>query len=182
MSRSGVTIERGTLAVVTRTVIFSHGKDSEPWGTKIVALAEVARQCGFAVESIDYRGLDTVEARLAKLLTVGRTLPPHPVLVGSSLGGFLAAAASLPLGAQGLFLMAPAFDLPGLPPTPQTAACPTVVVHGWRDDIVPVDKGLAFARTRGALTHVVDDDHRLHASLPRIAGWLRDFLNSLPPA
>jgi len=27
---------------------------------------------------------------------------------------------------------------------------------------------------------VVDDDHRLHATLPRIAGWLRDFLTSDP--
>jgi hypothetical protein len=30
------------------------------------------------------------------------------------------------------------------------------------------------------LLHVVDDDHRLHATLPRIAGWLRDFLRSNP--
>jgi pimeloyl-ACP methyl ester carboxylesterase len=163
-----------------RTVVFSHGKDSEPWGTKILALAAVARDCGCRVESVDYRGIDTVEGRLAKLLEVCRDLPPQPVLVGSSLGGFLAAAASRPLGAAGLFLMAPAFDLPGLPSTPAVAACPTVVVHGWRDDVVPVEKGLAFARAQGALLHVVDDDHRLHATLPRIAGWLRDFLRSNP--
>jgi hypothetical protein len=53
------------------------------------------------------------------------------------------------------------------------------VVHGWRDDIVPVAKGLAFADSQRALTYLVDDDHRLHTSLPRIAGWLRDFLGSL---
>ena len=160
-----------------RTVVFSHGKDSEPWGTKIMALAAIARESGCRVESIDYRGIDTVEGRLATLLESCRDLP-RPLLVGSSLGGFLAAAASKPLDAAGLFLMAPAFDLPGLPPTPEVAVCPTVVVHGWRDDIVPVEKGISFARAQGALLHVVDDDHRLHASLPRIAGWLRDFLNS----
>lgn len=159
-------------------VVFSHGKDSEPWGTKIVALADIARECGHAVESIDYRGIDTVEGRLAKLLESCRALPSSPILIGSSLGGFLAAAASQPLAASGLFLMAPAFDLPGLPRTPVVAVCPTVVVHGWRDDVVPIDKGLAFARAHGALLHAVDDDHRLHASLPRIAGWLRDFLTT----
>lgn len=163
-----------------RTVVFSHGKDSEPWGTKILALAAVARDCGCRVESVDYRGIDSVEGRLTKLLETGRDLPPRPILVGSSLGGFLAAAASQPLDAAGLFLMAPAFDLPGLPATPVVAACPTVVIHGWRDDIVPVEKGLAFARAQRALLHVVDDDHRLHASLPQIAGWLRDFLTSGP--
>jgi alpha-beta hydrolase superfamily lysophospholipase len=101
------------------------------------------------------------------------------VLVGSSLGGFLSAAASIEVRARGLFLMAPAFDLPGLPPTPAVERCPTVVVHGWGDDVVPVEKGLAFARAQGALMHLVDDDHRLHASLPRMTGWLRDFLGGL---
>ena len=162
-----------------KTIVFSHGKDSEPWGTKILALADAARALGWHVESIDYRGIDTVEGRLEKLLLSCRELPPHPVLVGSSLGGFLAAAASRPVHASGLFLMAPAFDLPGLPPTPVVERCPTVVVHGWRDDIVPVEKGLAFARSQRALMHIVDDDHRLHASLPRIVGWLRDFLGAL---
>ncbi len=166
---------------MARIVVFSHGKDSEPWGTKILALAQVAQRCDYAVESIDYRGIDTVEGRLAKLLAACRSLPPRPVLVGSSLGGFLAAAAAAHVGASGLFLMAPAFDLPGLPPTPPALKLPSVVVHGWRDDVVPVDMGIAWARERGALMHLVDDDHRLHASLSDIGGWLRDFLDALRP-
>ncbi len=165
--------------MIGRTIVFSHGKDSEPWGAKILALAEVARARGWHVESVDYRGIDTVDGRLGELLACARDLPAQPVLAGSSLGGFLAAAASRPLQAAGLFLMAPAFELPGLPPTPEVARCPTVVVHGWRDDLVPVEKGLDFARAQGALTHLVDDDHRLHASLPQICGWLDDFLGSL---
>jgi pimeloyl-ACP methyl ester carboxylesterase len=167
----------GTLGPVgVKTIVFSHGKDSEPWGTKIVALAEAARSLRWRVESVDYRGIDSVEGRLEKLLDACRELPPHPVLVGSSLGGYLAAAASRPVSASGLFLMAPAFDLPGLPPTPVAEPCPTVVIHGWRDDVVPVAKGLAFAEKQRALTYLVDDDHRLHATLPRMVGWLREFL------
>ena len=30
-----------------RYVVFSHGKDSEPWGSKIAAMAEIARSEGF---------------------------------------------------------------------------------------------------------------------------------------
>ena len=41
-----------------RFVVFSHGKDSEPWGSKIAAMAEIAREEGFQVESVDYRGID----------------------------------------------------------------------------------------------------------------------------
>lgn len=164
---------------MSQAVVFSHGKDSEPWGHKILALAEVAKARGYAVESVDYRGIESVTARLELLLATCQRLPPAPILVGSSLGGFLAVAASQSVRAQALFLMAPAFDLPGLPPTPQAAACPTVVVHGWQDDVVPVENALVFARAQRALTYLVEDGHRLHDSLPRIERWLDDLLISL---
>jgi pimeloyl-ACP methyl ester carboxylesterase len=160
-------------------VVFSHGKDSEPWGHKILALAEVARAQGYAVESVDYRGIDSVSDRLERLIATCRAFPHAPILVGSSLGGFLSVAASVPVEARALFLMAPAFDLPGLPATPPVASCPTVVVHGWRDDVVPVGKALAFAQAQQATTYLVADDHRLHASLPRIARWFDDLLLTL---
>ena len=163
-----------------RWVVFSHGKESGPWGTKITALAEVARAAGWSVESVDYRGIDSAEGRLEALKAACRALPVPPVLVGSSLGGWLTAAASREVAARGMFLMAPAFDMPGLPPLPPVAECPTVVVHGWQDDIVPVDHGLAFARARRATLHLVDDDHRLTASLPRICRWFGEFLGALP--
>ena len=36
-------------------VIFSHGKESGPWGSKIRALADVAERLGAQVMSVDYR-------------------------------------------------------------------------------------------------------------------------------
>ena len=45
-------------------VVFSHGKESGPWGTKILALADIARASGWRVESVDYRGLESVDDRL----------------------------------------------------------------------------------------------------------------------
>ena len=35
-------------------IIFSHGKESGPWGTKIKRLANVAKRLNCSVESIDY--------------------------------------------------------------------------------------------------------------------------------
>ena len=74
-------------------VVFSHGLDGEPWGTKIVALARVAEARGYAMESVDYRGMEA-PARVEKLIQVAGDLPPPLVLVGSSLGGHVAATAS----------------------------------------------------------------------------------------
>ena len=39
-------------------ICFSHGQESGPWGTKIRAMAEVARSSGWLVESLDYQGID----------------------------------------------------------------------------------------------------------------------------
>ena len=50
--------------------MFSHGKDSEPWGSKIAAMAEIAREEGFHVESVDYRGIDDPQARVTRLLAL----------------------------------------------------------------------------------------------------------------
>ena len=41
----------------TQHIVFSHGQDGEPWGGKIVAMAEVARRHGLQVDSVDYRGI-----------------------------------------------------------------------------------------------------------------------------
>lgn len=167
---------------MTQHVIFSHGKDSEPWGRKILALADIARAAGCSVESVDYRGIDEVDRRLEKLLSVGRASASAPVLVGSSLGAWLSLAAAERLAARALFLMAPAVGLePLLPPLPRLPAidvCPTVIVHGWRDEIVPCDHALRFAAERRATLHVVDDDHRLHASTPQLQRWLAELLGS----
>jgi len=168
----------------SRYVVFSHGKESGPWGKKITAMAETARSAGYAVESIDYRGIDTVEGRVAKLVESCKNLQGERVLVGSSLGGFVATAASSSLRARGLFLMAPALYMDGLPALrPNGVDCPVEIVHGWRDDIVPLEHSLRFAREYGAALHLLDDDHGLHGSIRRIKQLFEYFLVALdlPP-
>ena len=128
-------------------VIFSHGQGSGPWGSKIMAMAEVARAEGFTVESVDYQRIDDPATRVARLREFCRELGVAPILVGSRLGGHVATAVSREVGARGLFLLAPAFYMPGYEQyTPQPAQCPIDIVHGWRDDVVPVQNSVRYAR------------------------------------
>ncbi len=162
------------------TVVFSHGKESGPWGSKITAMAAVARDLGCEALSVDYQGIEDPRVRVEKLIAVGRTLTGSTVLVGSSLGGHVAAAAARPLRARGLYLLAPAFYMPGFEEfTPRDPGCPAEIVHGWRDDIVPVESSIRWAREHRAALHVLDSDHRLQDCIPAICRMLSDFLRSL---
>ena len=163
-----------------RHVVFSHGKESGPWGAKISALADIARVEGWEVESVDYRGLDDPHERVTRLLGYCRESQGRLVLVGSSMGGHVCTAASRLLRAGGLFLLAPAFYMPGFEAqTPVPADCPITIVHGWRDDVVPVDNSIRFAREHHATLHVLDTDHRMQDRIREIGYHFEYFLVTL---
>ncbi len=162
------------------TVVFSHGKESGPWGSKITAMASVVRDLELDAQSVDYRGIDDPAERVRTLLDRAAHFAPPLVLVGSSMGGHVAAAAAGRLRPRGLFLLAPAFYMPGYEQyTPQDVACPCVIVHGWRDDIVPVENSIRWAREHGATLHLLDSGHRLEDCIDSICLWLRAFLDEL---
>ena len=165
---------------IVNTVVFSHGRESGPWGAKITAMAQVVRELNLGVESVDYRGMDDPGRRVEKLLAVGRELKGGIALVGSSMGGHVAAAAASRLEAAALFLLAPAFYMPGYEKyTPQNVAVPTAIVHGWHDDVVPVDNDIRWAREHRATLHVLDSNHRLEDQIDVICILLRNFLSAL---
>jgi pimeloyl-ACP methyl ester carboxylesterase len=159
------------------TVVFSHGKESGPWGRKITAMAALARELGHSVESIDYRGMEDPTARVEKLVAAAARIPKPLVLVGSSMGGHVSAAAAARVRPRGVFLLAPAFYMPGFEAyTPQDVPCPTTLVHGWHDDIVPVENSIRWAREHHAALHVLNSDHRLEDKIEPICTLLRTFL------
>jgi pimeloyl-ACP methyl ester carboxylesterase len=162
------------------TVVFSHGKESGPWGSKITAMAAVVRELDLAVESVDYRGMDDPALRVRKLIEVGAGLEGPVVLVGSSMGGHVSAAAASRLNPRGMFLLAPAFYMAGYEQyTPQDITCPTAIVHGWSDDIVPVQNAIRWAGEHRATLHVLDSGHRLEDQIETICALLRWFLGRL---
>lgn len=165
---------------MSTTVVFSHGKESGPWGKKITAMAAMVQTLGLAVESVDYRGVDDPGARVAKLIAAAAQIPRPLVLVGSSMGGHVSAAAASQLEPCGMFLLAPAFYMKGFEEyTPQEVSCPTAIVHGWRDDIVPVENSIRWAREHRAALHILESDHRLQDQIETICRLLRDFLRAL---
>ena len=59
------------------------------------------------------------------------------------------------------------------PPYPEVR-CPTVIVHGTRDDVVPVGSSRRYAAAHDHVTLVeVDDDHGLAGSIERIGSVVR---------
>jgi pimeloyl-ACP methyl ester carboxylesterase len=157
------------------TVIFAHGKESGPQGGKILAMAEVAQARGLLTRSIDYRGIDDPAARVEKCSQIIETLDVPPVLVGSSMGGYVSTAVAALHPVDCLFLLAPAFGIEGYPDI-TGPNCPMEIVHGWRDDIVPCDNSIAFAAASSAFLHLIDGDHRLTAEIETICQLFDLFL------
>ena len=162
------------------TVVFSHGQESGPWGTKISAMAEMVRGMGCVADSVDYRGIADPAERVDKLRRECAGIQDRLVLVGSSMGGHVATAAAEAVGAAGLFVLAPAFFMEGYedltPPPPNLPVC---IVHGWNDDIVPAENSIRFARACGASLHLVDGDHRLTGNVEEINEYLRFFIEKI---
>jgi alpha/beta superfamily hydrolase len=137
---------------------------------------------GCRAESIDYRGLDDPAARVAKLVAECRGVTEPLVLVGSSMGGYVATAAAAEVGASGLFVLAPAYYMKEYAALAPPRGLPIVIVHGWRDEVVPVEHSLRFAKETRATLHVVDSDHQLSDKIDDINDYLERFIRGLATA
>ena len=160
-------------------VIFSHGKESGPSGVKISALMSVCDEQRIDSISIDYRGIEDPEIRANKLRDAIKGIDTPVILVGSSMGSYVSLRACNSEQVTGLFLMAPAVFMPGYDNTDISPGDrQTLVIHGWQDDIVPVDNALRFASEYGTELLVLNDDHVLRHSLERLCIEFRRFLAS----
>ena len=99
--------------IMSLCVIFSHGQESGPWGTKITAMSDVARKMNCEVISIDYRGIKSPFDRVKKLSKEVADISTSVLLVGSSMGGYVATAVSNHPNVKGLFVLAPAYYIEG---------------------------------------------------------------------
>ncbi|MEW5870441.1 MAG: alpha/beta hydrolase [Chloroflexota bacterium] len=94
-------------------------------------------------------------------------------IVGSSFGGLMGAlfTCQRPAQVRRLILLAPALvwpDFASAPPAP--VETPTVLYHGLRDEIVPLEpvQRLAQQVFENLEMHVVDDDHGLYKTVHEI--------------
>ena len=161
-------------------ILFAHGKESGPWGSKIRHLASIAKTFGAQVHSPDYSDLSDPDARVARLLAMPLPVHDRLVLVGSSMGGYVSTVASQTLKPSALFLMAPAFYMDGYAiqtPTPGTSR--VSIVCGWQDDVIPVEHGISFAQKHQAELHILNSDHRLNTVIIELGILFDNFLKKI---
>lgn len=160
-------------------IIFSHGKESGPWGSKIKRLADIAKQQGFAVDSIDYSGISDPDLRVEKLLSVIEN-ETDLMLVGSSMGGYVSLVASASQNVKAVFLLAPALYLANYNIQDYYfSSVLTEVVHGWSDDIIPVENSIRFCQQHCHSLHLIAGDHRLNSSIDTVTALFAQFLHKV---
>lgn len=167
-------------------IILSHGSDSSPEATKVSALAALAESLGWRTQRPDYRNDDarghagSVAPRVARLRATIEALDTPPLLVGSSMGAFVSGLVSLDVPVAGLLLLATPSEIPGYArPFDLCPDVPTMLIHGWRDDVCPLAGVQALAARRRLPLLIVDDDHRLGSSMDAIAAQFRRMLEQL---
>jgi pimeloyl-ACP methyl ester carboxylesterase len=147
-------------------LIFLHGLEGTSQGTKATLLKSLFP----GMLTPDFSG--SLEQRMAALKPI---LGDRNVwtIVGSSFGGLMAAlfTCERPAQVRKLVLFAPALILPEFadsPPAPVDV--PTVIYHGRRDQIVPLEQTLKLATQvfRSLVFHDVDDDHGLYKTVYEI--------------
>ena len=158
-------------------VYFSHGKESGPWGTKIKRLAKIAESTGCAVESIDYRDLMDPDQRVERLQQVLAKEEDSFLLVGSSMGGYVSLVTSAAVNAKAIFLMAPALYMPDYEGQQYRSRSSHIeIVHGWSDDVIPVEHSIRYAKEADCTLHLISGDHGLNDSLEVVADLFMQFI------
>lgn len=159
-----------------KLVIYNHGKDSTPWGEKTLAFAEVAKRHDYDFESPDYRPGNDPDVRVQQLLALNLSNYDKIVLIGSSMGAYVATVAAKNIPTAGLFLLAPAFYLPGYQRTVFNPVELTWIFHGWQDDIVPPENAWRFCQQYRCRLLMLDADHRLMSHIQLLQEEFGRFL------
>jgi surfactin synthase thioesterase subunit len=160
--------------------IFSHGKESGPWGSKITKLANVAKELGFDVDSIDYTGITSPDERVIKLNNYLNNETKPYILVGSSMGGYVSLVVAQTNKPLGTFLLAPALFMTDYEQQTYTIDLKQLeIVHGWSDDIIPVAHSIKYAQQAQCSLHLIDGDHRLNSSIEQVMGLFQVFLKNI---
>ena len=161
-------------------LFFAHGKESGPWGFKIKRLAKIATAQGCSVDSIDYRDTMDPDLRVEQLLVRLRQETQPFILVGSSMGGYVSLVASASIPTRALFLIAPALYIPSFETQQYASTAEHIeVVHGWSDDVIPVQNSIDYARQADCALHLISGDHPLTSSIESIEALFMQFLDAV---
>jgi predicted esterase YcpF (UPF0227 family) len=176
---------------------YIHGYQSSPQGDKAVLFKQTLHAIPITYRTCPPEDLTITDALDRIRWTIHGD---HSIgLIGSSLGGFLAAATALDIhDVRKLALINPATippdtDLASITDMPQRILqamirpdlfsrripAEILILRGTRDDVVPDKWVQDFARAQHATIMTFDDDHRLSRSLPKLPGILAGFFSDI---
>ncbi len=170
-----MTSDRARAGISDMQIVFLHGLESGPRGSKFQSLAAAFPN----VESPDTEGITDVDERLSR---IEEALAGHQrlLLVGSSFGGLMAClfADRHPDRVAGSVLLAPALHEPTAQWVASISRVPEhcLIIHGLQDDIVPIAASRVFAMRLGLELIEVDDGHRLANSHDHIVAATKRML------
>lgn len=145
-------------------IIYLHGSESDSNSGK----ARQFREWFPGMLTPDFKG--DFEARMIQLEPILADKSDWTI-IGSSFGGLMGTVYTCknPTRVRKLVLLAPALlrEPFGSFLDVQPASVPVTVIHGTRDDVVPLEAAREVAQTLFTNLNyiVVDDDHRLHKTL-----------------
>lgn len=167
-------------------IFLSHGLESGPGSTKIQAMkAEAERFANVRAHALDHRSTKDPATRLTQMrdaMARAGAVPEQSILAGSSMGGWVCAQTSSETPVLGCFLLAPALAMDRYPESsPVIRARYCQIIHGWEDDVVPVNPVLDLACRQRLPVLALPDGHRLENSLDRVVIEFRQFLETCLP-
>ena len=136
--------------------------------------------------------MDDPDQRVELLVNHLRKETGQVLLVGSSMGAYVALVAAEKLASEkladeqplssrvtiiGVFLLAPALYLPGYQ-LQDFAPCstPLTLVQGWLDEVTPAANAIRFAKVQQCSLHLIPGDHRLNSSLHLVEPLFNQFM------
>ncbi len=97
------------------------------------------------------------------------------------MGGYVSLVAAQTNKPLGIFLLAPALFMTDYnQQTYITDLNHLEIVHGWSDDIIPVEHSIKYAQQAKCSLHLIDGDHRLSSSIEQVMGLFQTFLKNIP--
>jgi pimeloyl-ACP methyl ester carboxylesterase len=93
------------------------------------------------------------------------------------MGGYVSLVASATRPVSALFLIAPALYIPSFRAQQYPSQAAHIeVVHGWSDDVIPVQNSIDYARDADCTLHLISGDHPLNSSIGEVETLFERFL------
>lgn len=161
-------------------VILSHGRGLNAQSKDMYYLGKTAENLGFEIHKINDELIQNPTIRKEKLSALIANENDELILAGFSMGAYtsLMVAGEYLQKIKGLFLIAPALYIPHYPQDNYPTVPNTMIIHGWKDSVVPVEHSIQYAEKHSAELIILNNAHTFLAQpeLNILCGYFELFL------